>query len=327
MVLVARQSVRSPALTVLVLNYNYARFLRACLDSILSQSFADYEVIVIDDASTDDSETVLKAYEGESRIRTIHHDLNRGFTESLFEGTEESLGEFLTVISADDLVLDRDAFGVQVARLREDLRLAACFSAHCKLGPGAERALRRPLSGDSVVPGLELVRLQLIDREFGILQSGTIIRAAAYRRAGGYRRDLRNYVDLAMWLALGYVGPLAYIDRPLYAYRIHPEQFSGSASRRRAVLREGVGVLREEARKAAAAGVEVSVGAVLRARIADLALSDAFAGRRIRGLQRCADALLIEPVAALAAAGWWIALGRSLAGGRAWRIATSIRRG
>ena len=316
-----------PALSVLVLNYNHGRFLAECIDSVLSQSFAGYEVIVIDDASTDDSAAVLRAYEGDSRVRIVRHGANRGFTASLIEGTEElSRGEFLTVISADDFALDDDAFALQVARLRDDPTLAACISAYTKVGPGPDRSIRRPLGGGGVVAGHDLVRLQLTEREFGILHSGTIIRAEAYRRVGGYRRDLRNYVDLAMWIALGYVGPVACIDRPLYGYRVHASQFSGSAARRRQVLREGAGVLREAACTAAGAGIEVSVMAVLRARIADLALADAFAGRRIRALQRCADALLIAPLPALTSPGWWMALARSVAGDRGWGVLAAARR-
>lgn len=316
-----------PALSILVLNYDYARFLSGCLDSILSQSFDDFELIVIDDASSDDSATVLRAYEREPRVRVIRHERNRGFTASLVEGTEEaSRGEFLMVISADDFALDRDAVALQMARLREAPGAVACICAYSKVGPGAARVVRRPLPHDGMVDGRELVRLQLTDREFGILHSGTIIRAEAYRRAGGYRRDLRNYVDLAMWLALGYVGPLAYIDRPLYGYQIHANQFSGSPAGHRRVLREGIGLLREAAETASDAGIDVSSGAVLRARIADLALADAFAGRRLRGLQRCADALWLEPIAALSAGGWWIALARSLAGARGWALAAAVRR-
>ncbi|MBI5949475.1 MAG: glycosyltransferase family 2 protein [Chloroflexi bacterium] len=316
-----------PALSVLVLNHNYGRFLGECLDSILAQSFGDYEVIVLDDASSDDSAAVLGAYERDPRVRTVRHDVNRGFTASLVEGTEAlSQGEFLAVISADDFAIDHDAFALQVARLREDATLAACICAYTKVGPGHERSVRSPLAGGGVIAGHALVRRQLSDREFGILHSGTVIRAEAYRRAGGYRRDLSNYVDLAMWIALGYVGPVACIDRPLYGYRVHANQFSGSAARRRQVLREGVGVLREAAAAAAAAGIDVSGMAVLRARIADLALADAFAGRRIRGLQRCADALFLEPLPALTSPGWWMALARSVAGGRGWAILAAVRR-
>ncbi|MEO9254592.1 MAG: glycosyltransferase family A protein [Tepidiformaceae bacterium] len=322
-----RDGLPQPALSVLVLNHNYARFLPECLDSILAQSFDDYEIIVIDDVSTDDSAAILRTYESEPRVRVVLHDVNRGFVASLVEGTGElSNGEFLTVVSADDFVLERDAFSLQVAKMRADANLVACLSAYTKIGPGEGRSVRRPLRGDCVIAGDELIRSLLTAREFTILQTGTIVRAEAYLRAGGYRQDLDNYVDLAMWVALGHAGPVAYTDRPLYGYRVHAAQLSGSSTRRREVLREGLALLRQAARSAQAAGIDVRPSKVLRARISDLALADAFAGRRVRALQRCADAAAIAPLAALTASGWWIALVRSIAGARGWDAIVRIRR-
>lgn len=316
-----------PTLSVLVLNYNYGRFLKECLASILEQSFRDFEIIVLDDASTDDSLSRIADCLEDSRVRTCSHLENRGFTASLVEGTEElSRGEFLMVISADDLVLEPDAFAIQIALLRRDTDCVAAISGYTKLGPESDRSDRRLCRGDRLIPGLNFVHSQLTDREFTVLHSGTMIRAESYHRAGGYRRDLLNYVDLAMWLALGRIGPVAYIDRPLFGYRIHGSQFSGSGKRRRDVLREGIELLGSETEAAQASGLSVSRTAVLRARIADLALADAFAGRRVRSFQRCFDALALAPLTALSSTGWWLAMARSTAGTRCWSIASAFRR-
>jgi hypothetical protein len=316
----------APTLSVVVLNHNYAHFLAECLDAILAQTFTDFEIVLIDDASSDDSTDVVAHYTPEERLRVVRHGDNRGFTASLIEGTEEqSRGRFVTVISADDLVLDRDAFGRQVAALEANVEASLCVSAYVKLGPGEEREVRRPFDA-AVVSGPDAVRRLLTDRECSILHSGAVIRREAYLAAGGYRTGLRNYVDLAMWVALGMEGPFAFVDAPLYGYRIHGAQFSGSGEQRRAVLREGIAVCREATRTGAAAGIRISGGAVMRARLSDLALADAFAGRRWRGLQRCWDALIVAPPAALTAPGWWIALSRALAGTRAWRVVRRVRR-
>jgi glycosyltransferase involved in cell wall biosynthesis len=309
-----------------VLNHNYARFLPECLDSILAQTFASFEVVLIDDASTDDSAAVIERYVADERVRVARHSENRGFTSSLIEGTEElSRGRFLTVISADDLVLDREAFGRQVAALEANPAAGLCASAYLKLGPGQERELRRPFA-TPVIPGPEAVRALLTDRECSLLHSGTVIRRETYRAAGGYDPALRNYVDLALWVALGALGSVAFVDAPLYGYRIHGSQFSGSGDQRRAVLREGVAVCHQAIQTARAARLDIRGRVVMRARISDLALADAFAGRRTRGLQRCWDAIIVAPAHALTAPGWWIALARALAGTRGWRLVRWGRR-
>ncbi|MEO8541846.1 MAG: glycosyltransferase family A protein [bacterium] len=316
-----------PLLSVLVLNYNYARFLPQCLDSILSQTFEDFELIVIDDCSTDESREALNRYAGRPRVTVVNHETNQGWVKSLIEGTEQrSRGEFLSVVSADDFALEPTAFARQLAAIRTEPGVVACVTAFLKLGPGAERAERHPLRGEDVLDGHEFIRRQLCDREAGLLHSGTIIRASAYRAGGGYRAGLSNYLDLAMWLDLGYQGSVAYLDEPFYAYRIHDSQLSGSAARRRLVLREGIDLLRSAAAKASANGIPVTEAGVLRVRIADLALADAFANRRIGGLLRCWDALLLQPRAAFTSSGWWLALIRSLAGRGGWRVLVRVRR-
>lgn len=316
-----------PTLSVVVLIYNYGRFLGECLASILSQTFRDFEVILIDDASTDDSLEVAARFSEDPRVRVCPHQENRGFVASLIEGTEAlSTGEFLMVISADDLVLGTEAFAGQVAAMRENGGCVAAITGYAKLGPGSEYADRSLFTGTGVIAAKTFGLRLLTDREFTVLHSGTMIRAESYRRAGGYRHDLTNYVDLAMWLSLARVGPVAYLNGPLYGYRVHASQFSGSGSRRRAVLREGLSLLDSEAREWQAHGLRVSRTQVLRARVADLALADAFAGRSVRGLQRCVDAALLAPVAALTSPGWWLAGARSVLGTGAWSVAAAARR-
>ena len=316
-----------PTLSVVVLNHNYARYLPACLDSILEQSFTDFEVILVDDASTDASLAVIEPYRADPRVRLITHEANQGMVASLIEGTEaHTRGKYLTVISADDLALDQDAFRRQIGALEIEPGATLCFSAFEKFGALVPGSLRRLHEHDRTIPGSEFVRLLLTDREYSLLHSGTVIRASAYDQAGGYRPGLRNYVDLSMWLTLGLVGPAVYIDAPLYGYRIHGDQFSSDRAHRRATLVEGLSVLDDAAATAAARGIPVSRRAVRKARIADLALADAFAGRSRLALMRCWDILAEDATAALLSSGWWLAFARSVAGTRLWSLAALVRR-
>lgn len=317
----------APALSVLLLSHDYARFLGASLASVLAQSFDSFEVIVLDDGSTDDSLEVAAGFACDPRVRIVAHDRNEGFVATLIEGTGTlSRGEFLVMVSADDVVLDPRAFAAQVARLRDEPRAVACMTAFRKIVPGGDGEIRRLLPGNRTITGAEFARRVLTEREFSVMHSGTVIRASAYHAAGGYRRDLSNYGDFALWLALARIGPVAVIDRPCYGYRLHEAQMSGKPERRRAVLREGLAVLRAEAVTARAAGLPISDARALRTRGADLALADAFAGRRTVALLRCGDLLALAPGIAVTSGGWWLAAGRALLGERAWRALAAVRR-
>ncbi|HMS58891.1 MAG TPA: glycosyltransferase family A protein [Tepidiformaceae bacterium] len=316
----------APALSVLLLSHNYARFLGESLASVLAQSFDSFEVIVLDDGSSDDSLAVAARFACDPRVRIVAHDRNEGFVATLIEGTGTlSRGEFLVMVSADDVVLDPDAFAVQVARLRDEPRAVACVTAFRKIVPGGEGEVRRLMPGNRTITGAEFTRRVLTEREFSVMHSGTVIRASAYHAAGGYRPDLSNYGDFALWLALARRGPVAVVDRPCYGYRLHEAQMSGKPQRRRAVLREGLAVLRAEA-AARAAGLPISDARALRTRGADLALADAFAGRRSLALRRCGDLLALAPGIAATSGGWWLAAGRALLGERGWRALSAVRR-
>ena len=92
----------APPLSVTVLNYNYAHYLAQCLDSILGQTWTDFELILINDCSTDHSMEVIERYVADPRVRVVNHERNRGFVASLIEGAQLSRGKYLMVISADD---------------------------------------------------------------------------------------------------------------------------------------------------------------------------------------------------------------------------------
>ena len=79
----------TPRLSVVVLNYNYGRYLPGCLKSILDQTFTDFELIIIDDCSTDDSRAVIAPFLSDSRVRLHAHTTNLGYAKSIIEGTEE----------------------------------------------------------------------------------------------------------------------------------------------------------------------------------------------------------------------------------------------
>ena len=133
----------NPTLSVLVLNYNYAEYLPECLDSILAQTYEDFEVIVLDDASNDESLAAIDRYLADKRVRLVRHETNQGYARSLAEGTGElSRGKYLTVISADDFAVDANAFADQMQQLGAEPSSVACITAYTKVGPDAERSIR-----------------------------------------------------------------------------------------------------------------------------------------------------------------------------------------
>ena len=91
-------------ISVIVTNFNYDKWLRRCLRSLLNQNFTDYEIIVVDDLSTDNSRNILLEYENHSNLKIIFNIVNMGVGASSTIGAKLAKGKHLVRVDADDYV-------------------------------------------------------------------------------------------------------------------------------------------------------------------------------------------------------------------------------
>jgi glycosyltransferase involved in cell wall biosynthesis len=309
----------APLLSVTVLNYNYARFLPGCLDSILRQSFRDFELIVIDDCSTDDSLEVIRPYLSDPRVRLVAHERNQGFVGSLVEGTNASRSRYVTVISADDFVLADDGFERQVRLLESDPDMAFCYAAWRYVDAAWQTLSEvRPWPADHVWTGEREFR-EFCTRYY-VLHTGTIIRRSAYEAVGGYDESIRYTLDNTIWAQLCGAGSVGYVSGTLYGYRTHGANMSHNPAAVRATIDEfsrlvdlgfaGLPVgptkhdrtLRRRARQAALAGVPTML---------------VFAGLRRAGWSAFLYAARTRPLEVVLQRRTLSLLARTLVGGRA----------
>lgn len=227
----------TPTLSVTVLNYNFAHYLPQCLDSILRQTWTDFELILVNDCSTDNSLDVIEKYLADPRVRLVDHAQNQGYIASLLEGARESRGKYIAVISADDYCVSDRAFESLLQPMEADDEVVLAYSAHGHYSQDSVRGyLRRPYPTSYVRPGVEEFR-DLVMENY-ILHSGTIIRTTAYNAVGGYDASVRYAPDTIMWLMLCGQGKVAYCADELYAYRVHEGNMSVSKRGIRDGLRE-----------------------------------------------------------------------------------------
>ena len=210
----------APTLSVTVNNFNYGRFLAQNIESILSQSYDDFELILIDNASTDDSLDVMRRYaQADPRIRIVAHAENEGMFASLQESCELSRGRYRVPIEADDWILAPGAFQLQVDLLDRHPSMSFVYSRMTMLGSDGEvHHLGRPYNGDVVLSGAEAVERVL---SFSLAHSGMMMRLDALRATPGYGQDYPHVVDMLLGVRLCEVGDVGYLDRSLYAFRQH----------------------------------------------------------------------------------------------------------
>lgn len=206
----------APAISVILPVFNGARFLHGALDSVLSQTFSDFEIVAVDDGSTDRSVEILAEFAAhDSRIRVISRP-NTGIVGALADGCSASRGEYLARMDADDICMPA-RFACQIAYLRSHSDRVAVGGAVVFTDPAARPLLRSQLASDH-----EAIADQLLAGNGGALvHPAVMFRRSAVVAAGGYCEEFRHVEDLDLFLRLLDHGRLANLPETVLHYRQH----------------------------------------------------------------------------------------------------------
>ncbi|THK39048.1 glycosyltransferase [Ensifer sp. MPMI2T] len=232
----ARALDRVPRVTVVIPCYNYGRYLRQCVDSVTqNQPGIDIEVIIVDDLSTDDSVDVAQSIrDADKRVQLILHKQNKGHIATYNEGLEAATGEFVLLLSADDLVtpgaLTRAA---ELLVAEPSVGLVYGTAIHFS----GELPENRSARGKWIIwPGIDWLHIRCRSGYNVIASPEAVMRTAVLRKIGGYRAELPHAGDFEMWLrtsAASDVGFLAGVDQAYHrqhATNMHKQDFgSGTA--------------------------------------------------------------------------------------------------
>jgi len=211
---------KKPSVSMIVPCYNYGRYVAQAIDSILSQTIVDLEIIVIDDASSDETQEVLKRFHDEARVRIIRHEVNIGHIRSYNEGLELARGAYVGILSADDYCLASNVVAAQVRLFEADPNVGMVYAAHILVSPWEEKVIR-PWPETCLRKGSEELE-HLIWGNY-VPHSGTLVRADVQREIGPYDLDLPHTADWFLWLRVALKYDIGYLAEPAYAYRIHGE--------------------------------------------------------------------------------------------------------
>jgi len=216
----------APRASFAVSCHSYGRYLASALDSILEQRGCELEVVVVDDASTDETARVLESFAGEPRVRVVRHQSRRGHMYSNNEGIAMTRGEFVGVFDADDFLLRRDAVARKIEVFDRNPKVGFVYSAYELVDvEGRPFRLFRPWPEDYVRSGLEEFR-HLV-RACYVPHSSTLVRRAFHEHPDQiYDATLTHSADWDIWLRIAARSDVGYIADALQAYRQHPSQMS-----------------------------------------------------------------------------------------------------
>jgi glycosyltransferase involved in cell wall biosynthesis len=209
-----------PEVSVIIPTYNSAKYLTDAVDSVLRQTHRDFEVLVIDDGSTDDTPAVIGRYG--NLVRYIRQP-NSGVAAARNRGIDESLGRYVAFLDADD-TWHRDKLKAQITALRKNPGYLACYTAFTVVSQDL-----RPLHvirNKRVYNTLEdlLLRGNVIGSICTVLYDRSI-----FDVVGGFDASLSQCADWDMWVRIAGLTEFLYLDLPLATYRQHDTNMSRDA--------------------------------------------------------------------------------------------------
>ena len=220
-----------PNVSVIVPNYNHARFLRQRLDSILAQTYQDFELILLDDCSTDDSRTILEEYARDARARLDFNELNSGSPFKQWnKGVRLARGQYVWIAESDDYA-DARLLERLVALLDSDPAVTYAYCRSWRVTEGDQRDGFGDFylthldpsrwTTDYCAHGRDECRDYLIQQNTVPNASGVVFRREIYERVGGADESLRLCGDWKLWAAMVLTGKVAYVAEPLNFFRFH----------------------------------------------------------------------------------------------------------
>lgn len=208
---------KSPKITAFMAAYNVSRYIAESVSSILNQTFKDFEFIIIDDGSTDDTALVVKSF-NDSRIRFLQNDGNKGIPFTRNRLLELAKGEYIAILDSDDIAYP-DRFQLQLSFFTSHPEVALC-GGHGKIinehGLETDKKI--------IVPTDVSINMRIL---FGnpFINSSTMFKTQIFRELNGYK-NFALAEDFDLFIRIAEKNKVANIDAFLVKYRIHGENIT-----------------------------------------------------------------------------------------------------
>lgn len=207
----AIESKGMPAVSVIIPTYNSAAFLQETIESVLGQTYSDFEIIVVDDGSTDETERVMQSFG--TRVSYVKQE-NKGVSAARNQGIKLARARYVAFLDSDDLWVPQK-LAEQVPLLDEDPEIGLVYSDWAVV---TEHGVAEP-SFHSTRPGASGYVFNELVRTGFILTSGTVVRRSCLDEVGDFDESLSVAEDYDLWLRICYRWKVAVVNKALVTKR------------------------------------------------------------------------------------------------------------
>jgi glycosyltransferase involved in cell wall biosynthesis len=290
----------NPTVSFVIPCYKLAHLLRDCIDSILSQTYIDFEVLVMDDCSPDDTALVAQSI-CDPRVKYIRNDQNLGHLRNYNKGIRLSGGRYVWLISADDRLRVPYVLERYVHFMDAHPNAGYIFCPAVGLQDGVETQLLDWGyfgAADQIFDGRKFITT-LLGKSLGLAAPAVMVRRDCYEKVSMFPTDMPHQGDLYIWFLWALEYDVAYLAEPMVNYRAHDLNIMKDLIRRvpEAVFSDEVNVLWRVKRRAEQKGflalahrLEYFIGSKY-ARAAAFALYGEKCSHWAMSLKQCNDAL------------------------------------
>jgi len=215
----------NPKISVLIPTYNYGRFLAQALESVLMQTYTDFEILVVDNCSTDETGEVVRRFAGkDSRIRYIRNSSTVDMVSNWNISLRAAQGEYVKFLFSDDFLVSPLTLELLAGALDSNSAVSLVGSARKVVDSQS-----RPIDlwafyrEDTVQKGSEVIKGCLY-KKCNYIGEPTAVMFRCSQAVRGFDDRYRQLVDLEMWFHLLEQGDFAYINMPLCVFRKHDMQ-------------------------------------------------------------------------------------------------------
>jgi glycosyltransferase involved in cell wall biosynthesis len=229
-----------PRISVVIASYNHEKYVRAAIESVLAQSFQDFEILVTDDGSIDRTAAEVQAI-AEPRLSLVALPRNGGACAAINATILRASGEYVAILNSDDVFLP-GKLARQVRCLDENPGIAAVFTRPLFIGEDG-RPYTGPEHRDSVLlharnrPRHEWLR-HFFFHGNALCHPSVLIRRRCYEDVGLYNPALAQLPDLEMWVRLLREHDIHLIEEPLVGFRVRDNAMNASAARPEVIVRD-----------------------------------------------------------------------------------------
>lgn len=209
---------RTPLFSVLIANYNNGCYLKDAINSVLSQSYTNWEIIIVDDYSTDNSGVLYKELESNPQIHIYYNDKNMGAGFTKRRCAELAQGDICGFVDPDDLLAEKDALEVMVRAHQENPDASMVYSGYY--------LTNEDLVVEKAVPGTDLYGQSALESCSWPFRHFVSFKKEKYDLTDGVDPFMKRAVDYDMYYQLEEVGGVIHIDRLLYYYRQNSHSIS-----------------------------------------------------------------------------------------------------